>query len=182
MDDFRCQMQEKDRIHVGRPQPVLLSPRTRLILTLSRHLDPRLKHFIKTRLKLFTVSRAQRNYPDAASSGTGVKPAGPPFKKGDRVRVRSIQEIRATLNSKDWLKGCKFMPEMEQYCDTVQRIFQPVERFLEESDYTIRKTKGLVLLENIYCQGVAGAGRCDRSCFYFWRVEWLEDLGPADEL
>jgi hypothetical protein len=93
---------------------------------------------------------------------------------GDVVRVRSLSEVKATLGSNRRLKGCRFMPEMEQYCNTVQRVYKPLERFLNERDYTIRKSKGLVLLENLYCQGNDETGRCDRSCFYFWRVEWLE--------
>jgi len=28
----------------------------------------------------------------------------------------------------------------------------------------------------VYCQGTPDLGRCDRSCFYFWREEWLEKL------
>ena len=59
MDHVRCQMQDKERIHVGRPQPVILSPWARLTLILSRHLDPRLKRFIKTRLKVYTAPRAR---------------------------------------------------------------------------------------------------------------------------
>jgi hypothetical protein len=182
MNDTKCQMQDKDAIHEGRPQPVLLSPLPRLTLTISRHMDPRLKRFIKKRLKLFNVSRASRNYPDKTLSKEAAEPAEATFKAGDLVRVRSIKEIRATLNADNWLRGCKFMPEMEQYCGTTQRVFKPVERFINECDYTVRKAKGLVLLENVYCQGLARAGRCDRSCFYFWRVEWLEDLETQNEL
>lgn len=166
---------------MGRPQPVILSPWARLTLILSRHLDPRLKRFIKTRLKLYTVPYARGKNHDATPSGLHEKLAEPSFKKGDLVRVRPIHEIRSTLDLNCRLKGCRFMPEMEPYCGTVQRVYKQLERFLDECDYTVRKTKGLVSLENIYCQGVAGAGRCDRSCFYFWRVEWLEDLEPADE-
>lgn len=182
MNNNKCQMQDKDKIHEGRPQPVLLSPRTRLTLTISRHVSPRLKHFIKKRLKLFTVSRASRNFPEKTLNKASGEPEEVTFKTGDMVLVRPIEEIRATLNADNWLRGCKFMPEMEQYCGTVQRVFKPVERFVNECDYTVRKAKGLVLLENVFCQGLAGVGRCDRSCFYFWRVEWLERLEVEDEL
>jgi hypothetical protein len=103
-------------------------------------------------------------------------PAVETLKKGDVVRIRSWSEIRATLDSNSRLKGCRFMPEMEPYCGSVQRIYKPVERFLNEFDYTIRKSKGMVLLENLFCQGVAESGRCDRSCFFFWRAEWLEKI------
>jgi hypothetical protein len=29
------------------------------------------------------------------------------------------------------------------------------------------------------CQGTKDFGRCDRSCFFFWREEWLEKLGET---
>ena len=174
MRSSKCQMQDKDTIHVGRTEPVLLSFRTRLTLMISNCLDVRIKRFIKNRLKLFNTSRTRRNYPDKTLNRIEMNTGEESLKAGDMVRVRSINEIRETLNEDNWLRGCKFMPEMEQYCGTIQRIYKPVNRFLNECDYTIRKAKGLILLENVFCQGVAGAGPCDRSCFYFWRVEWLE--------
>lgn len=95
---------------------------------------------------------------------------------GDLVRVRSLDEIEATLNHWRQLKGCSFAPEMEPYCDTVQKVLKPVLQFVDERDLKIKKTKGLVLLEGITCQGVSTIGPCDRNCFYFWREEWLEKI------
>lgn len=115
--------------------------------------------------------------------GRRTKPPGPIVRSstttlsaGDLVRVRSKEEIGATLNHWDQLKGCSFAPEMEQYCDTTHRVLKPVKRFIDERDLKIRKTKGIVLLDGIICQGVSTIGRCDRNCFYFWREEWLEKI------
>jgi len=100
---------------------------------------------------------------------------------GDRVQVRDLPEIKATLNHFGQLKGCSFAPEMEQYCGTTQRVLKRVERFVDERDFKILKTKGIVLLEGINCPGVASLGRCDRNCFFFWRVEWLKKIEqPTD--
>jgi hypothetical protein len=98
------------------------------------------------------------------------------LKAGDQVRVRSKDEIRATLNRWGQLKGCSFAPEMVQYCETNQKVLKPVERFVDERDLRARKTKGIVLLEGIVCQGTATLGSCDRNCFFFWREEWLEQI------
>jgi hypothetical protein len=65
---------------------------------------------------------------------------------------------------------------MEQYCDTTQRVLKPVERCLDERDYRILRLRGVVLLEGLICKGMGGVGRCDRSCFYFWREEWLQKI------
>jgi hypothetical protein len=99
------------------------------------------------------------------------------FNPGDTVRVKSREEIQLTLNTWGQLKGCMFMPnEMSKYCGTTQRVFKNLERFLDERDYHVKKAHGIVLLEGTYCQGTTDYGRCDRSCFFFWREEWLEKI------
>jgi hypothetical protein len=92
---------------------------------------------------------------------------------GDRVRVRSLEEIQATLNPWKELKGCAFLPYMVDYCETTQRVLQPVNRFLDERDYKVKKARGVVLLEGVICSGTPVFGRCDRGCHLFWREEWL---------
>lgn len=99
-----------------------------------------------------------------------------PLQPGDRVRIRSESEIRATLGNWNDLKGCIFMEEMWQHCGTNQRVFKRIGQFLDERDYQMKKVNGLVILENVYCQGTVDFGPCDRSCFFFWREEWLEKL------
>jgi len=100
---------------------------------------------------------------------------------GDRVRVRSLDEIRATLDHWSKLKGCSFLREMEPYCGTVRTVRKRVRRFLTENDYLVKKSAGIVLLDDVFCEGTKDFGACDRSCFYFWREEWLEKLVPAPD-
>jgi len=95
---------------------------------------------------------------------------------GDMVRVRSKDEIESTLTNWNDLKGCAMMEEMWQYCNTKQRVFKRVGKFLDERDYLIKKCNGIILLEGIICNGTKDFGACDRSCFYFWREEWLEKV------
>jgi hypothetical protein len=82
----------------------------------------------------------------------------------------------ATVDSWCQLKGCTFMPGMWEYCGTTQRVLKSVERFIDERDYLAKKCSGIVLLDGLTCQGLPEYGRCDRSCFFFWRVEWLEKI------
>jgi hypothetical protein len=98
------------------------------------------------------------------------------LKAGDLVRVRDRETIEGTLNQWRQSKGCAFMGEMWQYCGTVQRVMKRVQRFVDERDTLVHKASGIVLLENMVCQGTADYGPCDRSCFYFWREEWLEKI------
>ena len=100
---------------------------------------------------------------------------------GDVVRVRSIEEIRSTLDNWNKLKRCTFLHEMEPFCGTVQKVHKRVNRFLNETDYLVKKCKGIVLLENVFCEGTGNFGSCDRSCFFFWHEEWLEIITPVPE-
>lgn len=102
------------------------------------------------------------------------------LRSGDWVRVRSQSEIEATLDPFKELKGCAFLEYMGSYCGTLQRVLKPVERFLDERDYKVKKSRGIVLLEGALCLGTPVFGRCDRGCHLFWREEWLEKVdAPA---
>ena len=96
------------------------------------------------------------------------------LKAGDWVRVRSRAEIQSMLDPFKETRGCAFLEDMYKYCGTKQRVFKSMERFLDERDYKVKKVRGVILLENVICEGTAAFGRCDRSCFLFWREEWLE--------
>lgn len=98
------------------------------------------------------------------------------IKAGDLVQVRSKNDIKATLNAWNEYKGCAFIDDMWDYCGSTQRVFKKVQNFVDERDYKMKRVKGIYLLENVFCQGTKVMGRCDRSCFFFWREEWLEKL------
>ena len=99
-----------------------------------------------------------------------------PLTQGDLVRVRSREEISAMLDPFKELKGCAFLPEMYQYCGTQQRVLRSMRYFMDERDYKLKKARGVILLENVICNGTPTFGECDRCCFLFWREEWLEKI------
>ncbi len=104
-----------------------------------------------------------------------------PFETGDRIRVRTREEINSTLDPFKELKGCAFLPEMYQYCGTERRVFKAMQRFMDERDYKLKKVHGVILLENVICNGTPTFGACDRCCFLFWREEWLEKVSEDQE-
>jgi len=104
----------------------------------------------------------------------------PKLAHGDWVRVRSIEEIQATLDDWKELKGCGFLANMWQYCGTSQRVLVSMQRFLDERDYKVKKCKGIILLEGVMCEGTPVFGQCDRRCHFFWREEWLEKIPAPD--
>lgn len=95
---------------------------------------------------------------------------------GDVVMVLPYERIKATLNRWNQLRGCSFMEEMRPFCGTRQRVFKKVRQFLDERDYLMKKCSGIVSLENVFCEGTTDFGPCDRGCFFFWRIEWLEKV------
>ena len=98
------------------------------------------------------------------------------IQEGDFVRVRSKEEIQATLDNWNMLKGCGFMENMLPYCNTIQRVRKRIENFIDERDYLVKKAKGIVILDGVHCEGNKDLGYCNRTCFFFWREEWLEKV------
>jgi hypothetical protein len=135
----------------------------------------RLKRFAKRRLVYLQNWLRRRSRPSLAAPGAQAQPT-PALQAGDRVRVRSRQEIQASLNEWNALGGCGFMEEMWAYCGTTQQVLKPVTRFLDERDYKIKRGRRVVILEDVTCQGTLDFGPCDRNCFFFWREEWLEKI------
>jgi hypothetical protein len=93
---------------------------------------------------------------------------------GDWVEVRSVKEIFATLDAQGKLKGLRFTPEMMKFCGKRLRVYKLLGKIILEATGELRKIKTpTVLLENSFCDGSAHA-ECDRSCFCFWREQWLK--------
>jgi hypothetical protein len=137
----------------------------------------RLHRILKRRVHYLKNLAAQLNK-SCTSAEHAAKPVqGIRLQAGDRVRIKSKEEIQATLNHWNQLKGCSFMDEMWPYCGTEQRILKRVEKFLDERDYLIKKCCGIVILDGVFCEGTRDFGSCDRTCFFFWREEWVEKIG-----
>jgi hypothetical protein len=174
--EMACQMPDLGRISAGIAgvPPQSLSRRAKLMLR--RHLSPSSER----RLKRYTNDLVDWWYRITGRAGRAPGPtsgsAPVRLQVGDRVRVRTQEEISTTLDHWRQLRGCTFMPEMARYCGTSQQVLKPLERFVDERDLRVKKSKGIVLLEGVTCEGTAAFGRCDRSCFLFWRVEWLEKI------
>ena len=174
MGEERCQLHDVDGMADGVLPDPARGPLGRVKMVLKRQLSPQRKRAIKTRLNKVRMAAARLNHTEVEP---GAEPPGPlGLKAGERVRVRSKAEIMATLDSFHSLRGCTFMTEMLPFCDTTQCVLKPVNVFLDERDYRLKKTRGVVLLENVICEGTETYGPCDRSCFFFWREDWLERI------
>ncbi len=179
MEPCECQIPGLQRISEGHaeigPQPFV----RRVKLLLAKPWNYQVKPALKTNTKRLARWRS-RLAGKGNTSTFAPTVSATTLQSGDLVRVRSQHEIEATLDRWNELKGCAFLEYMWQYCDTTQRVLQPMERFLDERDYRVKKCKGIILLEGVICRGTPVFGRCDRCCHLFWREEWLEKLDGAN--
>jgi hypothetical protein len=175
IDSNECQFASLKSISEGEAETPPVSLLRYIKLSIRRYMTPSQDRILHQQVNAVI---------DRFSSLTGKNTPAPdpltriqtePLKAGDLVRVKSIEEIKATLNHLGQSRGCAFMADiMTPYCGTVQRVLKPMDRFVDERDLRVKKCKGLILLEGVMCEGTTVFGRCDRSCFMFWREEWLE--------
>jgi hypothetical protein len=97
------------------------------------------------------------------------------FKSGDIVEVKSLDEIRATLDHAQAYEGVPFMPEMERYCGRRFRVFKRTDKICVEMETSLdfRRLRNAVLLDEVRCDGSAHDG-CQKLCMIFWKEVWLK--------
>lgn len=97
---------------------------------------------------------------------------------GELVRVKSYEEILATINNKTSAnRGLVFDAEMVPYCGGVFRVKSHVERFLDEKTGAMLTMKTpAVILEGGWCRSYYSEYRvfCPRAIYTWWREAWLE--------
>src|SRR5690349_6467582 len=106
------------------------------------------------------------------------------LKIGDWVEVRSKEEILQTLDSRGWLDGMPFMPEMLQFCG---KRFQVYKSAHKTCDYSSAKIRSRRVEDTVHlrtqCDGSAHDG-CQAGCLLYWKEAWLKPVvaGATNEL
>lgn len=95
------------------------------------------------------------------------------LKPGEMVRVKSLSDIKQTLDSSGKHRNLLFSPEMARFCGQSLRVRNRVENIILEGTPRQRKLKNTVLLETATCGGTCHR-LCPRKSFLFWRECWLE--------
>jgi hypothetical protein len=104
---------------------------------------------------------------------------------GERVRVKSREEIAKTLNAEGRNKGLWFDMEMLPYCGQEFRVRQRVRTFINDQDGKMVELKNeAITLEGVVCSGNHSLRRwfCSREIYPYWRECWLERVDPAVEV
>jgi hypothetical protein len=111
----------------------------------------------------------------------GKTPSGKlDLRPGDLVRIKSKEEIEATLDTTSRNRGLSFDGEMSNYCGRTARVRARVNRLIEESTGEMIGIKSdCVVLEGVVC--AADYHRfCTRAIFPYWREVWLEKIDGAE--
>ena len=99
------------------------------------------------------------------------------LKRGDWVRVKSLSEIRKTLNKNGRNRGLHFTSDMVSHCGKKYRVESIADRFITEGTGQMRKMKNTVVLKNLVYDGIFYVfGGCYREPLHLWREIWLEKL------
>jgi hypothetical protein len=114
----------------------------------------------------------------------GTIPIGQPtprrdlsLRPGDLVRIKSYQEILATLDRRLSNRGLFFDAELVPFCGKVFRVSTCVERFVDEKTGQLKRMNTpAVILEGVSCKALYSGRRifCPRGIHLWWREIWLE--------
>jgi hypothetical protein len=95
---------------------------------------------------------------------------------GDIVRVRSKDEIAATLNAELLNRGMGFDAEMGRFCGHVGKVERRVNRLIDErTGKMLQMRNSCIVLENVICEGAFNMS-CPRAITPYWREIWLEKI------
>ncbi|MCU1251208.1 MAG: hypothetical protein JWQ49_4237, partial [Edaphobacter sp.] len=101
---------------------------------------------------------------------------------GELVKIRSYEEILATIDETGNNRGMSFDAEMVHYCGGTYRVLDRVNRIINEKTGKMQHLRNdCVMLENVVCLACYSKYRrfCPRSIYPYWREIWLERIGPG---
>ena len=106
------------------------------------------------------------------------------FRAGDRVIVRSREEILSTLDADGTLDGLPFMPEMLDWCGKPFRVERRAEKTCVDVAAPVLPNRrfpanDVVFLDGPRCDG-RGHDGCKRGCKIFWKADWLRPFDSVD--
>lgn len=119
------------------------------------------------------MNRIQESRPKVHSVNFAMREVAMQLHVGDWVKVRSKQEILATLDGSGRLDGLPFMPQMFKYCGQSFQVFKIAHKTCD----TVNGTGGRWIPHCIHldlrCDGEAYGG-CQAACLIFWKEAWLK--------
>jgi hypothetical protein len=99
---------------------------------------------------------------------------------GERVRIKTEPEIRATLNEGSMNRGLRISVAMLENCGKEFRVRERVDRIISEVSGEMREVENTVSLEGLECLCAYVFGGCPRGDLQYWREIWLERCVDAE--
>lgn len=93
---------------------------------------------------------------------------------GDTVEVKSLEEMRDTLDTKGRNRGLTCDIEVGKFCGKTYKVRHRLDRMISEPSGEMRTVQGTVVLDGINCMCARALGGCPRSDFMYWREIWLK--------
>jgi len=121
---------------------------------------------------------------------TTTTPVGEPIaavglRVGSWVRVRSREDILATLDDQGRVDGLPFMPEMLDFAGRSFPVSAVTHRTCDTvktsgTSGTTRRMERAVHLGELRCDGTAHGG-CQARCLLYWKEDWLEPISGSQQ-
>ena len=104
------------------------------------------------------------------------------FLVGDEIEIRSLDEIRGTLDQRGCLGGVPFQPEMSRLCGRRGQVFRSIDKIYDYGrTRRMRRLRGCVLVSGLRCDG-SDHDSCQARCYMIWRTEWLRRPGDRQAI
>lgn len=136
-----------------------------------KHLPGGLARRIRERLGRGPTPVERAPHAPTAPVRLGLRP-------GERVRVRSREEILGTLDEHGRCHGLAYAEVMDRFCGLTFTVRKRIGRFFDESTRAMLRVRDVVILDGVFCEPAVGDqvdyGGCDRTCYLFWKEAWLE--------
>jgi hypothetical protein len=71
------------------------------------------------------------------------------FETGKKIRIRSREQIRKTLDENNKPHGCYFIEDINKYCGTKNKILKKIDNIYDESNRITRKTSNTFLIDRL---------------------------------
>lgn len=132
--------------------------------------------------KLFNTLQRLRGgsgYPNQPVAGEGPSPEARHLEVGQRVRVRSPEEIGSTLDKRSMNRGLWFDRDMLKHSGHTYTVLKRVDRIIDDANGRMRTMKSpCLILEGVCYSGEFLAFNAQND-YLFWREVWLESADQS---
>jgi hypothetical protein len=100
---------------------------------------------------------------------------------GELVQIKTVEEIKATLDANQKNRGLYFDQEMLPFCEHTFQVRRRVTQIIEEPTGKMIKIPGdCIVIEGTACTGKYHMS-CPRAIFPYWREIWLRRVEESGQ-